>query len=265
MNVLKLKKCAPFILTGLSVASTVGAVYFTYKKAPAISAVISDKSLTKGQRFIGVCKEGAIPLFLTALSGGCSVGAQIINSHTIGTLTGQLTATTATAAIATRELKELSDKTKEVVGEEKFKEIKQEIAKDHVANTSGKIEDVHPTNVTQVEHVNTPGNGNTLWYDLRHDRWFRTSPGNVNAAIKKFNDYIKAYDFSSYQELYCQLGLTAPTSDEHVGFTSWNNPDGVALGELDTMEYPETGEVARVFYLENVPEFDPNWCIGNTL
>lgn len=266
MSVLKLKKCMPIILTGISVASTVGAVYFTYKKAPEISAVISDRSLTKGQRFINVCKVGAIPLFLTTLSGGCTIGAQVMNSRTITGLTGQLTTATATAAIATKELRELSDKTKEVVGEEKFKDIKEEIAKDRVANTSGRIEEVKdPVNVTQVEHINTVGSGNTLWYDERHDRWFRTTPANVEAALKKFNHLIFAYDFGSYQELYCQLGLTAPPSDENIGYTIQNHPDGVSLANFGTVEYPETGEVARIFAIQDVPEFNPDYEAGDFL
>ena len=258
-----IKTNLPAILTGVSVVSTVGAVYFTYKKAPVISAVISDKSLTKGQKFLGVCKAGAIPIALTVISGGCGVGAQVINAHRLAVSAEQLTAATATAAIATKELKELSEKTKEVVGEEKFEEIKKDIVEDHIKQGTGEV--VEPVRVTNVEHISTPGGGNTLWYDDRHDRWFRTSPANVNAAIKKFNDSLNSYDFSSLSELYCNLGLTAPPSDEHIGYTSYANREGINLASFDPTEYPETGEIARIFAIEQVPEIDPDWHCGQLL
>lgn len=258
-----IKANLPTILTGVSVASTVGAVYFTYKAAPKISAVIADDSLTKRQKFLGVCKAGAIPIALTVISGGTSIGAQAINAHRLAVSAEQLTAATATAAIATKELKELSEKTKEVVGEEKFEEIKKEIVEDHIKQGSGEV--VEPVRVTNVEHISTPGGGNTLWYDDRHDRWFRTSPSNVDAAIKKFNAGLNSYDFSSLSELYCNLGLTAPPSDDHIGYTSYANREGINLASFDPTEYPETGEIARVFAIEQVPEIDPDWHCGQLL
>lgn len=243
------KSNTPSILTGISLASGAGALYFTYKCAPKVNDILSDKSLTKKERFIGVVKAAAVPIALTIISGGCSIGSLVENNHRIA-------ASTAAAAVATRELREFHAKTKEVVGEETYKEIRQSIANDKAKETKKAEIILEPT--TEVNHITAPGGGNQLWYDIRHDRWFRKSYAGVIESIKEFNKVVTSWDWSSFAELYTKLELKAPACDDIVGWTSYNCPEGIHLVEDQTCIYPDTGETARVFDIEETPEVDPN-------
>lgn len=251
-----LKANAPAILTGIGIVANFGAVYFTYKSSKKIAAVLADNSLTRGQKFLGVVKAGAIPLALSVISAGCSMGSYSIQNHRLKQSQAQLATMTATAAIATRELKEWREKTVDIVGEEKAREIQQEIVNDKVINT--KSFNTEP--VTEVNHVATSlSGGNTLWYDERHDRWFRTSLDNVRNAVAGMNDDMRAYDFVSHSELYSRIGIHAPDCDQHVGYTSYSNNRGIHLDEFNTCVYPETNEPARVLKLRECLELDPDY------
>lgn len=251
-----LKANAPAILTGIGIVANFGAVYFTYKSSKKIAAVLADKSMTRGQKFLGVVKAGALPLALSVISAGCSMGSYTIQNQRLKQSQAQLATMTATAAIATRELKEWREKTVDIVGEEKAREIQQGIVNDKVKATKS----INTEPVTEVSHVATSlSGGNTLWYDERHDRWFRTALSNVQNAVSGMNDDLKAYDFVSHQELYSRIGIHAPDSDEHVGYTSYSNPRGVELDEYLTCVYPETGETARILKLKEPLELDPDF------
>lgn len=251
-----LKANAPAILTGIGIVANFGAVYFTYKSSKKIAAVLADKSMTRGQKFLGVVKAGALPLALSVISAGCSMGSYTIQNQRLKQSQAQLATMTATAAIATRELKEWREKTVDIVGEEKAREIQQEIVNDKAKAT--KSFNTEP--VTEVSHVATSlSGGNTLWYDERHDRWFRTSLDNVRKAVDNMNTDLRAYDFVAHSELYSEIGIHAPYCDDYMGYTSYANPSGIHLDEYLTCIYPETGETARVLKLKENLEFDPDF------
>lgn len=244
----------PSILTGIGLISEAGALYSMYKCADKINDVVSNPTLTKRQKFLGVMKAGAVPFILSAISGTCIVSAQIQCNQRIAALNQGLAASTAAAAVATRELREFHAKTKEVVGEEKYNEIRQGIADDRAKETKAEVI-LEPT--TEVNHISAPGGGNQLWYDIRHDRWFRKSYAGVIESIKSFNKVMSSWDQSSMAELYTKLELKAPACDDIVVWTSHNCPEGIHLIEDQTCIYPDTGEPARVFAIDETPEINP--------
>lgn len=253
-----IKSKSPAILTGIGLASGVGALYFTYKKAPVISAILNDPNKTKKEKFFGVLKEGAIPIGLAVISGGCVIGGQYVAAvKTAKATQAAVTASTA-AAVASKELRDFQMKTREIVGDEKFKEIKEAVAEEKIENGYSDI--CQPTNT-----IKCVGGGNTLWYDAWHDRWFRAAPQHVEKCIDEINDLIfDGQDYATVADVYSRIGVGIPEKgiDTEYGWSSRDSMGGIAdeleLVECKAMPYPETGELGRYFEIYPSPIYKPD-------
>ena len=259
-----IKSKSPAILTGIGLAAGVGALYFTYKKAPVISAILNDPNKTKKEKFFGVLKEGAIPIGLAAISGGCVIGGQYVAAvKTAKATQAAVTASTA-AAVASKELRDFQTKTREIVGDEKFKEIKESIIEDQVER--GTYSDIcQPTNTIKCN-----GGGNTLWYDTRHDRWFRCAPQHIDNCIDEINTLISNQDYATVMDLYSAVGIKSPDdnargecTDAKFGWTSYDQysctgrAQEIELVECKVVPHPETGELGRCFEIYPSPIYEP--------
>ena len=136
--------------------------------------------------------------------GGASIAA-IIGSHTISKR--RHAALVSLYALSEKALKEYQDKVKEKHGEEAHREIKEEIARDHVMS---------------APMVNSPviitGTGKHLIYDHLSSRYFRSTVSNIQAAVNEINRRCMTMNYATKNEFYALLGLDTVMYGDEEGW-----------------------------------------------
>ena len=115
-------------------------------------------------------------------------------------------------AVSQATLNEYQNKTREIVGEEKEKEIRESIAKDRIT----KSESQAPTNV-----VYSSGLGD-LFIDDRTGREFISTINRIDAAVNRINRQLMIEMFVPLNDFYYELGLSAVDTDD-----GWHVDDGL--------------------------------------
>lgn len=137
-----------------------------------------------------------------------------------------------------------------VLPPEQVQEVRHEILSQKTNN--GVTVYCSDSNTTPVNYVYTTGTGDQLWYDERHDRWFRASVDAVNEAVVSVNSELRSNSWCPISVFYQCLNLKVPDGDIDDGFVFRNNGNiyyeyehGVKLLDEYT-EKPDTHELARV-------------------
>lgn len=193
------------VATVLSLIGLGGTVYYTYKQAPKIHAIVEDcareirelqksnlsdeevTQKTKEIRWMAFKKAGktAMPIILcTTITGGSSIAALAISKAKISNLT-------SIASFAELSYEELATKTKEKVGEEKFQEIQEEIKEDRVK----KFSEVEPVKIEQAK------GGQYLYLDAFLGTWFRSDSATVDSIFNSINKDLT----DPYKDIECDI------------------------------------------------------------
>lgn len=125
----------------------------------------------------------------------------------------RLNAATMAYAISDRAYKELSEETKEVLGEKKAQDIHDQISKK-------KIDD-NP--LTSEDMVIDTGNGSTLCYDTISGRYFYSDIEILRRAENDLNRILRSDMYLSLNDLYSAIGLAGVKLGEDLG---WNIDKG---------------------------------------
>ena len=188
-------KHSPEILTSVGIAGMVTSTILAVRATPRALDLIEDKKdeldtneLTK-REIVQACWKCYLPAIIT---GGaaitCIVGASRINSRRNVML--------ATAYNLTeRALTEYKDKVVEVIGEEKEKEIREEIAKDRIERKP----------MTDVVFMSEKGN--TLCYDSISGRYFKSDAEKIRKAENLLNKQLMGETYVSLNDFYDYIGL----------------------------------------------------------
>ena len=188
-------KHSPEILTSVGIAGMVTSTVLAVRATPRALDLIEDKKdeldtndLTK-REIVQACWKCYLPAIIT---GGaaitCIVGASRINTRRNVML--------ATAySLTERTLTEYRDKVVEVIGEEKEKEIRDEIAKD-------KIERKPVTDAVFMSEK-----GNTLCYDSISGRYFKSDAEKIRKAENVLNRKLMGDAYVSLNDFYDLIGL----------------------------------------------------------
>ena len=216
-------KNSPVILMGLGIGSFATAVVFAVRATPKALKLIEDKKeekrtisvnhikhdyfeLTK-MELIKTCWKCYIPSALSMLVGTVA----IISSSCISQRRNALL-TTACAATQTA-FNEFRSKTKDVIGEEKTKEIIDAVAKD-------KIEKL-PVNDDEIIYT---GQGDDWCFDAQCGRYFKGDIGKIKNAINTINYRLLNEMCVSLNEFYYEIGLEGAGLGDKVG---WNLDNGM--------------------------------------
>lgn len=179
------KKHSPAILTGVAVAGTIGAVVSGIMLKPKYDKIIEEKKATAEEEGKEVSKKDILvagfkawwpTVLLICLSGGCAIGANIINAKRVAAMA-------ATAA----GFKKLADDTlaaaQTKLNPNKMKEVTDEIAK---ARMSEGLKDVNPDKIATQKYVDK--GGVQLLYDCWLGKPFYGDPDKI------FKDYVTFKD-----------------------------------------------------------------------
>lgn len=219
------KKHSPEILTGLGIAGMVATVVLAVKATPKALELIDEAkcvepdeiatveeamalSETNGRvlkpiEVVKVAWKPYIPAMATGLvSIACLISAQSVSNKRYAALT-------AAYEISTTTLKDYRSKVKEIVGEEKEKEIRKEVVKDKMEK--------NPANESTVI---VTGGGSTLCYDAYSDRYFESDVDKIRRAVNTLNWKITSGGemYISLNEFYDEIGLKHTTVGETVGW-----------------------------------------------
>ena len=225
------------ILTVTTVVGVITTAVVTYKAAPEIKESIDDfkeeykdicedeelDEQEKKQQKKSVIKRGLLRFgkaILPVIAMIIVTCAACISSHRINMK--RQAALAIAYETGMKALQEYQDKAKEVLGEAKEKElIRDKIAEDKVKNNPPVQDDIIAT-----------GDGNTLFYDPKSGRYFRSSAVQVRKAWSRINQLQAAGGFTELNRFYELIGLDTTDVGEIFG---WNETvDGWAELEFDS-------------------------------
>lgn len=204
-------KHSPEILTAIGIVGMFGSVVSAVKETPkAVKLIEADSrrnhdgdphAYTKTEA-IKSCWKCYIPATISfTLSAACLIGASATNAKRNAALATAYTISEAALA-------DFKEKTKEVIGEKKEKEITEAVAKDKIEK-----------NPVANREVIITGNGNTLCYDTISDRYFESSIDKIKRIENELNRRMLDEMYISVNDLFYELGLNPIKNGDDLG---WN-------------------------------------------
>jgi len=221
-----IKKHSPEILTGFGLASMIGSTILAIKATPKAINLLNIAQRDKEKKMLkdNKIEEKDYPITLTlketiytvwkeyipAISL-CSSGIVmiILGAH----INNKRSAALATAyAVSERTLRTYKDKVIEVIGENKEKKIRDQIAQDNINNDLPKKETII---ITQK--------GNTLIKDEYSGRYFRSDLDTIRKMVNELNRKMLCENYISLNEFYNSIGLEPIKDGYRLG---WNIDKG---------------------------------------
>ncbi len=226
------------VKTGLAVAGVVALAFAATKAAVEAKDILDemkehiedipeeDVELRKAaykEYGLRVARKVAVPAIIGGATIYCILSAHGTDSKKIATLTAAL-------MMDEEKMENLLNKTKEVVGEEKAEEIRDEVLKEglkknYVANDEGEI-------------IIVEGQGPDQCYDEFSGTYFWSSKNKIEAVRNDINEYLN--DYQSYvdvNEFYRRLGIRPRQCGELAGWSKYSYSSKVDLS-ISTFEAP---------------------------
>lgn len=215
-----------------AVAGLVGAIILTYKKSPEIHQIMDEqrdkveelqdkidsqqiteedgkrerKAITK-ETIKRVAPVAAPIALCTAATAGLSIGSAVVSSAKLSHVRDLL-------SISEVYNRDILEKVKEELGEEKAREIQDKINEDHLkAAVDGKTDSDFESMVFQAK------GGDILYYDAMIGRLFRSDENTIEKAVNKVNKDLTSgkQTFMSLNEIYRELELPSVPLATDVG------------------------------------------------
>ena len=227
---------SPEILIGFGLAgmltSTVLAVKAT-PKALDILAEQEDRELSKVDKVKLTWKCYAPAAIGYCASAACIIGANSVNTKRNAVLAGAY-------KISESALLEYRDKVKEVIGEEKEKEIHAKIAEDRRCK--------EPEN---QGNVILTGKGDVLCYDMYSGRYFKSEMDEINAILNELNYKLMQDNLLALNDFYDALGLQPIATGYDHG---WNVDEGL-IKIYFTSTLADNGIPCLALHFDNLPRY----------
>lgn len=240
-----LSKHSPELLTGIGIAGMITTTVLAVKATPKALKLIEQKQQelypdsTEKLTPIETVKttwKCYLPAVITgAVSTACLIGASSVNARRNAAL--------ATAYnLSATALAEYKDKTVEMVGTKKEREIRDKIAEERIQK--------EPVNNSAII---VSGTGNTRCFDTITKRRFTSDIEQIKRIVNELNRrMVNGDDYISLNEFYYELGLDGCSVGEDLGwnvtrglieldFSAQLDTDGVPCIVLDYMVAPKRG------------------------
>jgi hypothetical protein len=200
---------SPAILTAIGVVGTVATAYLTGRASFKAAELIHDEDVilrAKQEPLLTPREKVALvwKCYIPAATNGALTVASIVCANRIGTR--RAAAMAAAYSLSERAFVEYKDKVVEKFGENREREMRDELAQDRV--------DRNPNNEVVIV-----GTGEVLCYDMYSGRYFESSMEEIKKATNDTNYRIINDGFASLGDFYDRLGLSATKYSEEIG---WN-------------------------------------------
>jgi hypothetical protein len=208
---------APLILTAVGVTGTISSVVLATKASLKASKMIEQKKVDNwrmdpeaGAEVKGIDTKDKVLLVwkeYLPTAGTLTVAvAAIVFANRINTK--RAAAMAAAYSLSERAYGEYREKVVDKFNANKERQVRDEIAQDHV--------NAHPPKDSQIIVV---ANGNVTCYDQPSDRYFHSSVEKIRSAQNEINVTINEVGEASLEEFYAALGLQPTTMSEDIGWT----------------------------------------------
>ncbi len=201
---------------GLGVATTVLVAKGSPKAVKALEEVKkreteSDEEVTTVEHVVNCTKAVApyyaLPVVTGVAAVGCLIGSYKVSAGKIATLATAYT-------IADTKYKELDNKVKEELGEQKREKIKQSIAQDHVDEKGDEV----PQRTTEMD----PGD---IWiHDAYFDKWFMSNFMAIKDAQDRLNQRLVFETYVSLNDFYYEIDQPTFRGGDDLGWNIDNGP-----------------------------------------
>lgn len=203
------EKHAPEILLVTGIVSVVATAVLAARGATKAADILakkkaeSEEPIEKKEK-VKVYAESYCPAVATGIVAvGSMIGAHVINTNRIASLANAY-------ALAEGSYKIYQEKVKEIVGDKKDGDIRDEVAKEKVAQ--------NPMNESNVIVVN--GTGDVWCYDSYLNKYFQSSINKIQKAVNMANEVMRSENYISLNEFYDYLGL--PPQGEAGADLGWS-------------------------------------------
>ena len=230
MGLSAMNRNLPSILSGAAIAGIVATVWTTYKATPEINSALEsakwDKAdresenkpeaedisaenvnLTAWETFKAVAPYVWKPAACVVFSAGCVIAANVLNVQRLTMLAGAY-------KLSEKKLHEYEEKAKELLGEKKATELRDEVVKEMASDVPEDVDIVHT------------GNGDQLCYDAFRDKYFYSSVEAIRTAESTLNKALVSGDTVTLNELYYELGLGEVKFGEAFGWNTYTEGRG---------------------------------------
>jgi hypothetical protein len=199
-------KHSPEILTGIGISGMLTTTILAVRATPKAHLLIAENNGSRRDltslEVIKLCWRFYVPSAITGVASiACLIGASSVN--------GKRNAALATAyTLSETALREYRDKVVETIGKSKEGSIRDEVAKERIANNP----------VSQHEVLFTD-RGNTLCYDSISGRYFRSDIENLRKAENEINRRMRDEIYIPLNEFYDEIGLAHIGVGDDLGWT----------------------------------------------
>lgn len=235
-----LTKHEPEILMGIGIGglifSTVWAIKATEKavrKLDLKKEKLKKEKLTFKETFVETWKLYLPVVVSVGISVPCIIAGNRVSSRRNAAL---ITAYTLTETA----FQTYQDKTKEVVGEKKEKEIHENTSKDLIKN--GKYDN---------KNVIITGDGESLFYEPLSGRYFKTSWNKISRAANELNATAIGGIFGviSLTDWFNKLGLDETAISDTIGWSIENGKAGLLDISIDSHLTPDNLPCGAIHYI----------------
>lgn len=243
LNVVKSNatKHSPELLIGAGLVGMLASTVMAVKATPKAQMLIEEEQklrdryneheLTKFDVF-KLCWKPYVPAAL----GYCASAALILGAHSIDVKRGTMIA--GAYKMSEFAFTEYRNKVKEVVGEEKEREIQGRIAQSRADQNS-----IPASNVIF-------GSGSSLCYDMISGRYFRSDIDKIQRVENILNRRLLTDNIVSLNEFYSELGLDCIDAGDVQG---WNVEDGM-IGVRFTSTITDDNQLCLIVGFDNQPK-----------
>lgn len=232
----KMVKHSPEILLGVGIGGMFTATFLAVKATPKAMALIEEEKLRRYKEtdddtinkvdIVKTCWKCYIPAAITAtVSTACLIGSRSVSAR-------RMAALTAAYQISESALTEYRDKTLEMVGEKKEKQIRDKVAEEHIK-----------ANPVTTKEVIVTNNGTTLCFEPLTHRYFNSDQEHIKRAENRLNKRL-LHDISGYvtlNEFFDEIDLPRADVGDDIG---WNTDEMLDISF--SAQLTETGEPALV-------------------
>ena len=240
------------ILTGIGVVGTITTAYLSGSASFKAARLLEEEKMTRDALFsnggveseknqitylqkIKYCWRLYIPPVLTA----AATVTAIIFANKIASK--KIAALAIAGGLSDRALQEYKQKVVDRWGENKARDIHDEIAQDRV--------DGMPVGGREVILA---GSGDVLCFDMLTGRYFTSSVEEIKRAENKVNHELNNFMSASLSEFYSEIGLPPTTYSDNVG---WNGNNQVEVQFSTTMSSDNRPCIAIDFANAPIPEY----------
>lgn len=224
---------SPAILTGIGVTGTLTTAYLTGKASFKAAAILSEESphLELKEKVELTWKLYLPPAFSAALTVSAIICANRVAHR-------RAAAMAAVYSLTEKAFEEYREKVKEKLGQNKEREIRDEIAQDRVND--------NPVRNTEV--IIAAG-GDVLCYDMYTGRYFESDLETLKKAQNDTNYQILNDFYASLGDFYRRVGLKPTENSEDVG---WNSDELLELQFSTTMSEDDRPCIAMSFRVKPI-------------